>query len=232
MKRTEQEKAERRIQIKKRREEEDLIKSQLWKADQVARKISAMSGLPVDELRQQACEYILSIYRSWDQSKGANFSTWINRNLSYHMFNYLRDSSRLVKIPRSYSDLNLKMRKLVQQNPSITSKEMAKILKVSATKVESVQEAFAMSFTEITEYNQIEEDLDMYEPSEGVFCSYKECLDRIAELPESDELFLVDHIIKKRSVSTLVRKNPHLKGAKDIDSYAEKLIKQIVCEKQ
>ena len=229
MKLTEQEKAERRAHIKIRREEQELIKSQLWKADQVARKISAMSGLPVDELRQQACEYILSIYRSWDQSKGANFSTWINRNLSYHMFNYLRDSSRLVKIPRSYSDLNLKMRRLTQQNPSITSKDMAKILKVSATKVESVQEAFAMSFTEITEYNQVEEDLDMYEPSEGIFCSYKDCIDRIAQLPENDELFLVDYIIKKRSVPTIARKNPHLKGAKEIDAYAEKLINQIIC---
>lgn len=226
-----EERAAKRAEIAKRREEEALIKSQLWKADQVARKISAMSGLPVDELRQQACEYIMSIYKSWDGSKGANFSTWINRNLSYHMFNYLRDNSRLVKIPRSYSDLNLKMRRLVQQNPSITSKEIAEILKVSVTKVESVQEAFSMSFTEITDFNQLdEESIDLDEPLEGFYSSHKECLMKIADLSEKDELFLIDYVVKKRSASTLMRKNPHLKSAKDIEAYAKKLIKQIVCE--
>lgn len=225
-----QRKVVRRLKRQKRDVERDQqITSQMWKANQVARKISGFTGLPYDELRDAALEYIVKIYDSWDQSKGANFSTWVNRCLQFHMLNYLRDNSRLVKIPRSYSDLYLKIRKHLIKNPDITDKEIAAAVNTTEKKVRAVRQAFSMSFSQITEYsNVIEEDYET-ELSLGDFLSsHKDLLHKIAELDPPDETFLMDYLVKKRSTSTLLRKNPQLKNSDDIKKYADQIINYIL----
>lgn len=220
----------RRLRRQKRDVERDQqITSQMWKANQVARKISGFTGLPYDELRDAALEYIVKIYDSWDQSKGANFSTWVNRCLQFHMLNYLRDNSRLVKIPRSYSDLYLKIRKYLIKNPEITDKEIAAAVNSTEKKVRAVRQAFSMSFSQITEYNNvIEEDYETGLSLGDFLSSHKNLLHKIAELDPPDETFLMDYLVKKRSASTLLRKNPHLKNSDDIKKYADQLINYIL----
>jgi DNA-directed RNA polymerase specialized sigma subunit len=207
------------------------IVSQMWKADQVAKRISSFTGLPRDELRDAALEYIVRIYDSWDDSKGANFSTWVNRCLKFHMLNYLRDYSRLVKIPRSYSDLYLKIRKYTAEDPNISDFEIAEKIKVPVKKVQEVRQAFAMSFSQINEYsNIIEPDYESDASFEDLMYSHKELLNKVADLEEPDEIFLTDLLVKKRSTSTILRKNPHLKNSEDIKKYSEGLIDFILCE--
>jgi DNA-directed RNA polymerase specialized sigma subunit len=205
----------------------------MWKANQAARKITSFTGLPYEELRDAALEYIVRIYDSWDQSKGANFSTWVNRCLQFHMLNYLRDNSRLVKIPRSYSDLYLKIRKYLIADPNVTDDTIAEKIQVSVKKIRAVRQAFAMSFSQITEYTNIiepkyESELNM----EDLMASHNELLHKITDLELDDEAFLTDYLVKKRSVSTLVRKNPHLRNAEDIKRYSEQLIEFILCDAQ
>lgn len=214
-------------------ERDRLIISQMWKANQAARKITSFTGLPYEELRDAALEYIVRIYDSWDQSKGANFSTWVNRCLQFHMLNYLRDNSRLVKIPRSYSDLYLKIRKYLIADPNVTDDTIAEKIQVSVKKIRAVRQAFAMSFSQITEYTNIiepkyESELNM----EDLMASHNELLHKITDLELDDEAFLTDYLVKKRSVSTLVRKNPHLRNAEDIKRYSEQLIEFILCDAQ
>lgn len=212
-------------------ERDKQIISQMWKANQVARKISSFTGLPYEELRDAALEYIVRIYDSWDQSKGANFSTWVNRCLQFHMLNYLRDNSRLVKIPRSYSDLYLKIRKYLLQDPGITDDAIADKIQVSVKKVRAVRQAFSMSFSQITEYsNVIEPDYETELTMGDLMMSHKDLLCKITDLDEEDEVFLTDHLVKKRSVSTLVRKNPHLRNADDIKRYSDQLVDFILCD--
>lgn len=214
-------------------ERDRLIISQMWKANQAARKISSFTGLPYEELRDAALEYIVRIYDSWDQSKGANFSTWVNRCLQFHMLNYLRDNSRLVKIPRSYSDLYLKIRKYLIADPDVTDDAIAEKIQVSVKKVRAVRQAFAMSFSQITEYSNIVEPKYESELSmEDLMVSHNELLHKITDLELEDEAFLTDYLVKKRSVSTLVRKNPHLRNAEDIKRYSEQLIEFILCDAQ
>ena len=219
-----------RIRSKRARDERDEhIISQMWKADQVARKISNFTGLPFEELRDAALEYIVRIYDTWDQSKGANFSTWVNRCLQFHMLNYLRDSSRLVKMPRSYSDLYLKIRKYLIKNPNITNQEIADDLKISVKKVDTVRTAFTMSFNPVTEQNCVIESSESSEVDFGDLVeNHKELLFRITDLGSEDETFLIDYLVKKRSVSTLLRKNPHLKNIDDIKNYSTTLINYIL----
>lgn len=214
-------------------ERDRLIISQMWKANQAARKISSFTGLPYEELRDAALEYIVRIYDSWDQSKGANFSTWVNRCLQFHMLNYLRDNSRLVKIPRSYSDLYLKIRKYLIADPDVTDDTIAEKIQISVKKVRAVRQAFAMSFSQITEYSNIVEPKYESELSmEDLMVSHNDLLHKITDLELEDEAFLTDYLVKKRSVSTLVRKNPHLRNAEDIKRYSEQLIEFILCDAQ
>ena len=219
-----------RTKSKRARDKRDEhIISQMWKADQVARKISNFTGLPFEELRDAALEYIVRIYDTWDQSKGANFSTWVNRCLQFHMLNYLRDSSRLVKMPRSYSDLYLKIRKYLIKNPNITNQEIADDLKISVKKVDTVRTAFTMSFNPVTEQNCVIEPSESSEVNfSDLLTNHKELLFRITDLENNDETFLIDYLVKKRSISTLLRKNPHLKNIDDIKSYSTKLINYIL----
>jgi len=223
--------AETRRGSRRETERDKQIISQMWKANQVARKISSFTGLPYEELRDAALEYIVRIYDSWDQSKGANFSTWVNRCLQFHMLNYLRDNSRLVKIPRSYSDLYLKIRKYLLQDPSITDDEIAEKIQVPVKKVRAVRQAFSMSFSQITEYsNVIEPDYETNLTMGDLMTSHKDLLCKITDLDPEDETFLTDYLVKKRSVSTIVRKNPHLRNADDIRRYSDQLIEFILCD--
>lgn len=219
-----------RVRSKRARDlRDEHIISQMWKADQVARKISNFTGLPFEELRDAALEYIVRIYDTWDQSKGANFSTWVNRCLQFHMLNYLRDSSRLVKMPRSYSDLYLKIRKYLIKNPNISNQEIADDLNIPVKKVDTVRTAFTMSFNPVTEQNCIIESSEDSEIGFGeLLTNHKELLFRITDLEKDDEMFLIDYLVKKRSVSTLLRKNPHLRNIDDIKSYSTKLINYIL----
>lgn len=219
------------VRTSRRQTERDRqIISQMWKANQAARKISSFTGLPYDELRDAALEYIVRIYDSWDQSKGANFSTWVNRCLQFHMLNYLRDNSRLVKIPRSYSDLYLKIRKYLLKDPNITDDEIAEKIQVPVKKIRAVRQAFSMSFSQITEYsNTIEPNYEQELSMMDLVGSHKELLHKISDLDPVDEAFLTDHLVKKRSVSTLLRKNPHLRNAEDIKNYSEQLVDHILC---
>jgi DNA-directed RNA polymerase specialized sigma subunit len=218
--------------VSRRQTERDRqIVSQMWKADQVAKRISGFTGLPKDELRDAALEYIVRIYDSWDGSKGANFSTWVNRCLKFHMLNYLRDYSRLVKIPRSYSDLYLKIRKYTTTDPNVTDDQIAEEIKVPVKKIREVRQAFAMSFSQINEYsNIIEPEYESEASFADLMYSHKDLLNKVADLEEPDEIFLTDLLVKKRSTSTILRKNPHLKNSDDIKKYSEGLIDFILCE--
>lgn len=214
--------------IRARDERDQLIISQLWKANQIARKVSAFTGLPYSELKDAATEYIVKIYDTYDPSKGANFSTWVNRCLIYHMLNYLRDHSRLVKIPRKYTEIHLRMKKLLDKNPELTDNQISEKLKVSNETIQNVKNAFSMGFTQINDEILGEETSYSHEELDTFFMNKKELLFRISELNEEDEKFLVDALIKKRSLSTLIRKNPDIKNQEDVNEKIDNLKKFIV----
>lgn len=205
------------------------IISQMWKANQAARKVASFTGLPFDELRDAAMEYIVKLHKSWDPSKGANFSTWVNRNLTFHMLNYLRDHSRLVKIPRSYSDLYLKIRKFTLKNPSVTDEQIAQEIGVSTKKVNQVRKAFSMSFSEINDYSELVEDKPEEDVNLGtIYDSNKDLLLRIAELPEGEEELLTDVLVRRRTNATVLKKNPSIKCAEDINPRVDELINKLL----
>ena len=209
-------------------EDREII-SQMWKANQAARKIASFTGLPFEELRDAAMEYIVKLHKSWDKTKGANFSTWVNRNLQFHMLNYLRDHSRLVKMPRSYSDLYLKIRKFTMKNPNMTDESIAKELNISTKKVNQVRKAFAMSFSELNDYSEtvegsVEEEVNL----DTLYSSNKELLYRISELSEKEEELLMDVLVRKRTSATIMRKNPKITKQEDISKHVDSLLDKLL----
>ena len=209
------------------------IVSQLWKCDQIARKISSYSGLGFEELRDAAREYLIKIHDSWNPEK-ANFSTWVNRCLNFYMLNYLRDRSRLIRIPRSYSDLYLKIRKLQKKHPNITDSKVAEAIGVSVKKVHNVLEAFSMKFSGSAEYCQADQDSVEHTDSDDIIAylgkDYYNIIFNIASLSEQDEQFLNDYLIKKRSHKTLMKNYPQFKSLEDIKEYSNNLIDKILNE--
>lgn len=220
--------------LKSRSDREEHILKQLWKGDQVARRISLFSGLPFEELRDAAREYIVKIYDSWDDSKGANFSTWVNRCLNYHMMNYLRDHSRLIKIPRSYSDNYLKIKRLKKNNVDITDEQISIELNIPLVKVRAIETAFAVKISNKVEHlDGIETEDFQSEHTRDIpatFENYNNLLVKISSLEPKDEMFLIDFLIKKRSMKTLVKKYPELKCEKEIKAYADMLIEYIITD--
>lgn len=220
--------------LKPRDRREELIQSQLWKCNEIAKKISLYSGLPFDELRDAARESLVKIYNTWDGGEKSNFSTWVNRCLHFTMMNYLRDSSRLVKIPRSYSDYYLKIRKLEKKYPQMSPEEIGQNIGISGDKVKAIQTAFKIRINntveevEVSDYNALGSSFDVDVSLMGTFPEYKTMLIRLSELPLIEEQFLVDHLVKKRSAKTLIKKYSQLESPEDIKTYAQELIDKIV----
>ena len=214
-----------------------LIISQLWKCDSISRKISSYTGLNFEELRDVARELICKIYSSWNPEK-ANFSTWVNRNLNFYMLNYLRDKSRLIKVPRGYSEVYLKIRKLQKANPDITHLEISTKLNIPLSEITVILNCFSMTFSSIVEtfadnesssYKNLysSDDLKQY-----LGDNYKDILIKISNLDEQDENFLIDTLIKKRAQKTIIRKYPFLKTPENIKEYTKQLISKILVHEE
>lgn len=220
--------------LKPRTSQEKDITDQLWKGDQIAKRMAAYTGLPFEELRDAAREYIVKIHSTWNPEKGANFSTWVNRCLQYHMMNYLRDRSRLVRIPRSYSDLYLKIRKHFRTKPDITPDELSKKLNTSPEKVRATLEAYSMRFSNNldtqTSEQTIYEDIvySTNKPLEECFDSFKDLLYRVSDLDKNDENLLVDFVVKRRAIKTLLRKYSQFSSKQEMQDYVDQLIQQIL----
>lgn len=189
------------------RTREKHIKENMWKASHTARKISSFSGLPYDELRSVALEAMVKLYDKWDPTK-ANFSTWLNRSLNFQVLNYLRDHSRMIKMPRSYADAYMKIRKIIGARPEISDEEVAKQTNLSINLVRETRNAYQVTYQEINEDTEMPVDgIDLNEDNlDRLLFDYKGVLEKIADLPENDYQFLMDVYVDKRANSTIFRK--------------------------
>lgn len=106
--------------LKPRTEREIAINNEIWKSRQAALKVNKQTKLEYKELNAQALYSLCETYESWDFSRGANYSTWNNRNLYWMLLNYLREKSRLVKLPRKISLLYLLIKRYRRAEPEIT----------------------------------------------------------------------------------------------------------------
>jgi len=207
------------------------IRENMWKAAHAARKVSMFSGLPFEELRSVALEAMVKLYDKWDPSK-ANFSTWLNRSLTFQVLNYLRDHSRMIKMPRVYADTYMKIRKIIGPNPEIPDEVVAEQTGLDPSLIRETRKAYQVTYQEInedTEMPVLDEDLDR-DNLKRMLDDYKGTLEKLADLPEKDYEFLVDVYIKHRAYSTLSRKNPGVCNAEKVRERTNEILKGIFPE--
>lgn len=72
-------------------------------------------GVPYDDLLQEASYSLLRGIDRFDPSLGLQFSTFITPTITGELKNYFRDKSRMVKLPRRLSEINLEVRKFVAE---------------------------------------------------------------------------------------------------------------------
>lgn len=105
-------------------ERDQLIQGQLYKAAKAAKHLSYKTKLNYDDLYGEACFALVQAYERWDPSR-ANFSTCVNNTLYFYLYNYLRNKSWLVKIPRKLGDAYLKINKERKINPDATLEQIS-----------------------------------------------------------------------------------------------------------
>ena len=150
--------------------------------------------------------FIFSSFKKSDQSERAHFATFATVNKDKLT---PRESQVLERIIAGR-----------------LNKQIADDLKIPVKKVDTVRTAFTMSFNPVTEQNCVIESTENTETNFGdLLTSHNELLFRITDLESQDETFLIDYLVKKRSVSTLLRKNPHLKKLlKKSSKFPQKLL--------
>lgn len=207
------------------------IRENMWKASHTARKVSMFSGLPFEDLRSVALEAMVKLYEKWDPSK-ANFSTWLNRSLTFQVLNYLRDHSRMIRMPRVYADTYLKIRKIIGENPDIPDDVVAEKTGIDEFTIRETRRAYQIQYLEINEDTEMPVDgIDLEEDSlRKMLNDYKGTLEKLADLPEDEYEFLVDVYIHKRASSTIARKNPGVNTAERVRERTQEILSKVLSE--
>lgn len=205
------------------------IKENLWKASQAARKVATFSGVPFEELRSVAMEAMVKLYDKWDPER-ANFSTWLNRSLTFQLLNWLRDNSRVVKIPRTYADAYMKIRHHLSRDPDISDKDISEATGIKEAVVTETRRAFQITYQDLNEDTEIPYE-DKYGDTDNLaslFDDYKETLKRLADLPESEYNFLMDVYVHKRANSTIFRKNSGVNTSEKIREKTQEILSKVL----
>jgi DNA-directed RNA polymerase specialized sigma subunit len=209
------------------------IRENMWKAGHTARKVSQFSGLPFEDLRSVALEAMVKLYDKWDPSK-ANFSTWLNRSLTFQVLNYLRDHSRMIRIPRTYADCYMRIRKHIGSDPDMSDKELAKLTDIPISMVTETRAAYQTTFLEINEDTEMPVDsVDLNDDNlDRMLDDYQGVIDHLFCLPEIEIEFLSDTYIEKRANSTIFRKYPGVNSAEGIRKKTSELMAYILGESE
>jgi len=205
------------------------IRENMWKAGNTARKVSQFSGLPYDDLRSVALEAMVKLYDKWDPGK-ANFSTWLNRSLTFQVLNYLRDHSRMIRIPRTYADCYMKIRKYIGSDPNISNQELSRLTDIHVSLISETRSAYQTTFLEINEDTEMPVDaIDINDDSLGkMLDDYGDVTENLMSLSQPDLEFLTDTYVDKRANSTLFRKYPGINSSDKIRERTSELMERVL----
>lgn len=123
------------------------ITREIYKVIKLSHAFSSLTGLSYEDFYSFGCEQLVRLYDKWDSSKGANFSTWVNRNLRLLYFNYLRDQSRMVRLPRPITALGVRVGKERRNNPNITDAQLCEICNCTPQQLMEVEVALLPTYS-------------------------------------------------------------------------------------
>ena len=92
----------------------EIAEKHLYIAEILAKKFSHR-GVAYEDLLQEASMYLLEAIESFDETRGVLFSSYATPVITGKLMNYFRDHTRLLKVPRRLSEMNLELRKFSEK---------------------------------------------------------------------------------------------------------------------
>lgn len=107
-----------------------------------------------EELYSYLMSKLVNILNKYEYERNIPFECFARKSLNGHAFNFIRDHSRTVRVPRKYSELNLQYNALLKKNPKLKFEEAVKKLGVKSSDLLNAMEASQMTFAEINDYRE------------------------------------------------------------------------------
>ncbi|MGN0805394.1 MAG: sigma-70 family RNA polymerase sigma factor [Candidatus Coproplasma sp.] len=153
-----------------------LVEKYMYVAEIWAKRYSG-KGVEYDDLLQIAAEALILGIEKFDPDKGNQFTTYISPTIRGIIQNYFRDNSRLVRLPRKLNELNIKIKKVIneyyQQNGvKPTVRQIAAILGEKEEYVIEAMECRTPVSLDATVQGE-DSDVPLYEVIEGDNSSFE-----------------------------------------------------------
>ena len=164
----------------------EIAEKYLYIADILAKKFVGR-GVEYDDLKQVASYALLRGIDRFDPSLGMQFTTFITPTITGEIKNYFRDKSRLVKLPRRLSEINVSIRnfsgeyeakhgvrpsvKTIAQQLSLSEEDVVKALEIGGTVSLDTMASDAENENETSLYAMLasgEEDYEKFEIKEAL----------------------------------------------------------------
>jgi len=113
--------------LKPRSPREEAIVKEDIKAVKLAKALGKSSSMPFTELYSESRLALCTQYEVWDASKGANYSTYLNRTIRFSLYHYFETKGYMLKIPRKLTKAYLTINRYRKNNPEISLEEIASL---------------------------------------------------------------------------------------------------------
>ena len=168
---------------------------------QMANNFARKHSQDADELYSLGLEKLAEVINRYDASYKAPFTAWIRICLGGHMLNYIRDNSRLIRMPRKELYAYMRMHRLAKQTGITNSQTLARLANVAPQELAESQQVYGTSF--ISDTCLIEKEYQQQNsPPEHV-----EAIDYLAELTDKQlevaTKFFTGEVSAQKSASLL-----------------------------
>ena len=130
---------------------DEIVASYIYIAEILSRKF-VNRGVEYDDIYQVACLGILYAVERFDPDRGVKFATFATPTVMGEIRKYFRDKGNFIRIPRRLYEIFYKAEKIRRMSSDITRQEIARILNIPETLLDSVYEIGDASFIKSLEY--------------------------------------------------------------------------------
>ena len=130
---------------------DEIVASYIYIAEILSRKF-VNRGVEYDDIYQVACLGILYAVERFDPDRGVKFATFATPTVMGEIRKYFRDKGNFIRIPRRLYEIFYKAEKIRRMSNDITRQEIARILNIPETLLDSVYEIGDASFIKSLEY--------------------------------------------------------------------------------
>lgn len=130
---------------------DEIVSSYIYIAEILSRKF-VNRGVEYDDIYQVACMGILYAVERFDPDRGVKFATFATPTVMGEIRKYFRDKGNFIRIPRRLYEIFYKAEKIRRMSGSISRGEIARILNIPETLLDSVYEIGDASFIKSLEY--------------------------------------------------------------------------------